>query len=123
MLTRLIAFFLFGLCWIQPLYAASSKEGALQFEIPIVQGAQKYLELLEYPAYLVVALENNGIKASNMGRLTLIDEHTIQLKNAMLRFAEKKNAVYAYKTSVEWDIPLNSLLKFISISRASSDAQ
>jgi hypothetical protein len=109
MLTRLIAFFLFVLCWAQPLYASSSKEGALQFEIPIVQGAQKYLELLEYPAYLVAALENNGIKASSMGRPTLIDEHTIQLKNAMLRFAAKKGAVYAYKTSIEWDIPLKHL--------------
>lgn len=109
MLSRLVALFLSVLCWAQPVYAAASKEGALQFEIPIVQGVQKYLELLEYPAYLVVALENNGIKASNMGRPTLIDEHTVQLKSAMLRFAEKKGAVYSYKGSLEWDILLKHL--------------
>lgn len=109
MLTRLITFFLFGLCWAHPLYAASPKEDALQIEIPIVQGAEKYLDLLGYPAYLVVALENNGIKASNMGSLILIDERTVQLKSAMLRFVEKKGAVYAYKSSLEWDIPLKHL--------------
>jgi hypothetical protein len=109
MLTRLFAFFLYVLCWAQPLYAASPKGDALQIEIPLVQGAEKYLDLLEYPAYLVVALENNGIKASNMGRPTLIDERTIQLESAMLRFAEKKGAVYAYKSSLEWDIPLKHL--------------
>ena len=68
MLTRLFAFFLYVLCWAQPLYGASPKEDALQIEIPLVQGAEKYLDLVEYPAYLVVALENNGIKASNKNR-------------------------------------------------------
>lgn len=110
MFSRLIALVVFVLCSVQPIYAASSsKEGALQFEIPIVQGTEKYLELLGYPAYLAVALENNGIKASNMGRPTLIDERTIQLKSAMLRFVEKKGAVYFYEGSLEWDIPLKHL--------------
>jgi len=109
MLTRSLAFFLYVLCWVQPLYAASPKEDALQIEIPLVKGAEKYLDLLEYPAYLVVALENNGIKASNMGRPTLIDERTIQRESAMLHFAEKKGAVYVYKSSLEWDIPLKHL--------------
>lgn len=109
MFNRLAVLFLFVLCWAQPVCAASPKGGALQIEIPIVQGAEKYLELLEYPAYLVVALENNSIKTSNMGRPTLIDEHTVQLKSAMLGFTEKKGAVYAYKASIEWDIPLKHL--------------
>lgn len=109
MLNRLVALFLFLLCWIQPAYAASPKGEALQFKIPIVQGAGKYLGLLEYPAYLVAALENNGIKTSSMGRPTLIDERTVQLKSAMLRFTEKKGAVYSYKGSLEWDTPLKHL--------------
>lgn len=106
MFSRFVAVFLFVLCWIQPLYAASSKESALQFEIPIERSAENYLKLLEYPAYLVVALENNGIKTSDTGRPTLIDERTIQLKSAMLHFDEKKGAVYSYTGSLEWDIAL-----------------
>lgn len=110
MFSRFIALVVFFSCCAQPIYAAStSKEGALQFEITIAQGAEKYLELLAYPAYLAVALENIGIKTSNMGRPTLIDEHTIKLKSAMLRFAEKKGAVYSYEGSLEWDIPFKHL--------------
>jgi hypothetical protein len=106
LLTRLVALFLFVLCWAQPVCAASSPKDVLQTEIPRVQGAEKHLDLLEY---LVVALENNGIKVSNMGRPTLIDERTIQLESAMLRFAEKKGAVYAYKSSLDGDLPLKHL--------------
>jgi len=109
MLSRVIVLFLLGLCFAQSTFAASSKEGVLQFEIPVVPGAEKYLELLKYPSYLVVALENNGIKSSNMGRPTLIDERTVQLKSAMLQFAEKKGAVYSYKAGLEWDISLKHL--------------
>lgn len=109
MLTRLFAFFLYVLCCAQPLYAASPKEDALQIEIPLVQGAEKYLNLLEYPAYLVVALENNGIKTSNMGRPTLIDERTVKLKNAMLRYTGKNGTVYAYTSSLDWDFPFKHL--------------
>lgn len=109
MFVRFVALFLFVLCSAQPVYAALSNEGALQFDIPVVQGVEKYLDLLEYPAYLVVALENKGIKASNMGSVALIDERAIQFKSAMLRFAEKKGAIYSYKSSLEWDIPLKHL--------------
>jgi hypothetical protein len=109
MLIRLFAFVFYVACWAQPLYAAPAKEDALQFDIPIVRGAEKYLDLLEYPAYLVVALENNGISTSNMGRPTLIDERTIQLKNATLRYTGKKGAVYAYTSSLDWDFAFRHL--------------
>lgn len=109
MFIRLGALFLFVLCCAQSVCVASSKEDALQFDIPVVQGVEKYLNLLEYPSYLAVALENNAIKVSNAGRPTLIDERTIQFKSAMLRFSEKKDAVYVYETSLEWDIQLKHL--------------
>ncbi|OIQ74631.1 hypothetical protein GALL_437140 [mine drainage metagenome] len=109
MVNRLLIIFMLFVCGFQPTYAATSKEGALQFEIPMVQGTEKYLELLAFPSYLVVALENNGIKTSNMGRPTLIDERTVQFKSAILHFAEKKGTVYSYKGSLEWDIPLKHL--------------
>lgn len=109
MFVRFVVLFLFVLCCARPVYSASSNEGALQFEIPIVQGAEKYLDLLGYPAYLVAALENNGIKASNMGRVALIDERTVQFKTVLLHFVEKKGAIYSFKSSLEWDIPLKHL--------------
>lgn len=109
MFNRLIVLFAFFMGSVQSVYATSSKEDALQFEIPVVQGVEKYLGLLAYPAYLVVALENNGIKTSKIARPTLIDERTVQFKSAMLRFVEKKGEVYSYKGDLVWDTPLKHL--------------
>ena len=44
---------------------ARHSSDAINFEIPIVSGVEKYTEFLSFPAYLVVALQNNGINASN----------------------------------------------------------
>lgn len=122
MLNRLLIVFVY-LVYSAPLAnAASTKDEALRFDIPVVQGAEKYLEMLAYPAYLVAALENNGIKASNMGRPTLVDESTVQLKSAMLHFTEKKGAVYSYNGSLEWDIPLKHLKIDIPVEIDTSSA-
>lgn len=105
----LVVLFVLALSWVRPIFAAQPSENALRIEIPVAQGMGKYLDLLEYPVYLLVALENNGIKLSNMGRGTLIDERTINLKNAMLRFVEKKGPVYVYESSFDWDVAVKHL--------------
>jgi hypothetical protein len=108
MLNRVIYLFAF-LAISTTANASPPKDGALQFEVPVLQGTEKYLDLLAYPSYLVVALENNGLKASNMGRPRLLDERTVQFKSATLHFEEKKGSVYFYKGSLEWDIPLKHI--------------
>jgi hypothetical protein len=110
MVNRLVVLCLLCLCCVNPTFASSHKDGALKFEIPIEMGAAKYLEFLEYPAYLVAALENNSTRTSNMGSLALIDERTVQFKNATLHFSEKKGEVYLYKGRIEWVTPLKSLI-------------
>ena len=107
--SRFVVLFFYLLCCTQPVSAAPSKEDALHFQIPLVSGLEKHLDLLAYPAYLMVALENNRIRTSNLGRPVLVDERTIQFKNAALRFVNKKAAVYSYVVSVDWDIPLKRL--------------
>ncbi|MBC8507834.1 MAG: hypothetical protein H8D34_23445 [Chloroflexi bacterium] len=116
MLNRLVNFIFRGgvailllSCSLSAVYAAKTPNDALQFNIVLVEGADRYLELLEHPAYLVVAMENNGIKPSNMGSVTLVDERTIQFKNAMLQYLGKSNSVYTYKSSLEWDTPFKHL--------------
>lgn len=92
-----------------PALAESSKTDAIQIEIPVAHGVEKYLDFLEYPSYMMVALGNNGVKLSNSFRTVLVDERTIQLQSAILRFTGKKGEKYFYKVSLEWDIPLKHL--------------
>jgi len=87
--------------WAQ---AEEKPPNALQFVIPVVPGVDRHLELLAYPPYLAVALENNGITLSNLSRVTIVDAHTVQFKNAFLRFSEKKGSRFYYQAKIELEI-------------------
>jgi len=91
---------------LTPGWAQAEKKppNALQFVIPVVPGVERHLELLAYPPYLVVALENNGITPSNLSRVMIVDGHTVQFKNAFLRFHEKKGPRFIYQAKIELEI-------------------
>lgn len=105
-----VAAVFFAMCSLSSaVLADDAQNNALRFDIVLVPGAERYLDLLEYPAYLAVALENNGVKPSNKGTVFLVDERTIQFLSAMLQFAGKSGSVYSYKSTLEWDLPLKHL--------------
>jgi hypothetical protein len=87
-------------------YAADgqSAAGALKFEIPVAAGADRYLELLTHPAYIAVALENIGINPSNSSRIIVRDGQTLQFRNAVVHYVERKGAVYVYEAGIEWGL-------------------
>jgi hypothetical protein len=108
MFSRLIVFLFLMLGISQVSYSqVSSKDSSLKFEIPIIDGVEKYLQLLEYPAYLVVALENNGIAVSSSGRITLVSEDVIQSNGHFIfHYSHKKGATYFYNAVLEWETPI-----------------
>lgn len=85
-------------------HSAENPSNALQFVIPVVPGAERHLDLLAYPSYLAVALDNNGITPSDSSRVTIVDGHTLQFKNAFLHFSEKKGPRFIYQAKMEWEI-------------------
>lgn len=85
-------------------HATEPPRDPLRFDIQVIPGAERYLDFLAYPAYLAVALENNGVKPSNSGRVTIVDGKTLRFKSALLQFTEKKGTTYKYQSSLEWDI-------------------
>ncbi|MDB5763999.1 MAG: hypothetical protein JWQ21_2994 [Herminiimonas sp.] len=84
--------------------AQQAEDGWLAFEIAAVPGIDRHLGLLEYPAYLAAALDNNGIKSNSTGKIILVDERNIRTQNAALGFSEKKGAVYFYKAVADFDV-------------------
>ena len=81
----------------------------LKFEIKIVENASGFIELLQYPSYLAVALENSGIRSTNAGRILLVDRENIQFRNVSVRFLEKKGLIYRYTSHIQWDISMTQL--------------
>lgn len=81
---------------------ARHSSDAINFEIPVVSGVEKYTEFLSFPAYLVVALQNNGINASNLGRAVLEDSVTVKMNLLQLKYINKLDSVYSYEAELKW---------------------
>lgn len=76
----------------------------MEFEIDVLPASERYVEMLEYLPFIAVALENNGIKPSNSGRVIIVDRHTVQFKGVEVRFLRRQDAVFHYQGNIEWDI-------------------
>lgn len=87
-----------------PGQAEPARRDSLQFDVKVISGVERHLAFLAYPSYLAVALENNGIKPSNTGRVKIVDGKTLQFRNALVQFIEQKGTVYRYQGRVEWDL-------------------
>lgn len=89
-----------------------SKGHAMIFEIEVVPGAERYLELLSYPPYLAVVLENNGIRLTDSGRIRILDPRTLEidiLNRSTVRFLERKGSLFSYQTQITWRVaPLSA---------------
>ncbi|MGB7542560.1 MAG: hypothetical protein WA373_14980 [Burkholderiales bacterium] len=83
---------------------ADAPAGVLEFDIPVSPGAARYTDLLAYPPFLAVALDNNGIRPSNSGRVVIVDRQTLQFRNARVKFLGRQGAVFQYEGKIEWDI-------------------
>lgn len=93
----IIAFLLLPEC----VHSAEQLKDGIQFEVRTVSGAERYLELLAYPPYLALALENNGIRPSQTSPFIIVDRHTLQFKRIFLQFIERKGALFIYEGKVE----------------------
>ena len=90
----------------QPVAAADAKPGAdsIRFDVAVAPDAARHLELLAYPAYAAVALENVGVSPSNSSRVIVKDGRTLQFRNAVVKYIERKGALFSYEATVEWGL-------------------
>jgi hypothetical protein len=83
---------------------AYAVEHAIRFELEVLPEAKRYVELLKYPPYLVIALQNNGFSPVRTGRIFIEDDHTVRVHIAVLSFVGVKQSLYRYKAVVEWSL-------------------
>jgi len=77
---------------------------AIQIDLPVLPQAQLYVDLLAYPSYLAVALENVGLSPSYTARVTLVDPQQLKLRNAVLKFAGRKGPVFTYSAGASFNL-------------------
>lgn len=83
--------------------SGSEVEG-IRLELPVLPGLSRYIDMLEYPSYLALALENNGLSPSLSSRMVIEDSHKLRLRNATFQYKGKQGAVYTYEAGVALDL-------------------
>jgi len=96
------------LCLGAMLPLASHADGPaneLRFEIPTLPGFQKHVQLLEYPGYIAVVLENNDMHPS-LSSKPLVRERgrEVEVKSAVIRFTGRNGSTYSYEAGVSLGI-------------------
>ena len=81
---------------------AARGENEIRLDLPVVPAVRQYVDLLPYPAYLAVAMENNGIALSQAGRVKVLDGHSLLIRNISVNFVRRKGAVFSYEAKVDW---------------------
>lgn len=73
----------------------------IRIEIPVMPALERYADLLTFPGFFGVALENNGLSPSMSSKLQVREQGRIlEIRNATLRYASKKGAIYTYEAAV-----------------------
>ena len=88
---------------------ANESNSNLKFQIKVVENTSKFVDLLQYPSYLAVAFENSGIRATNAGRVILVDRENLQFRNVSVKFLEKKGGLIKYMSHIQWDLSMTKV--------------
>ena len=88
--------------------AMARTDNALEYTIPAIRGLERYIEMLEYPPYLALAIDNSGIRVGT-GGLVVVDKHTLQINYLRLKFVKKDGEVYTYNIGPAWGLSLESI--------------
>ena len=81
---------------------AARGENEIRLDLPVVPAVRQYVDLLPYPAYLAVAMENNGIGLSQAGRVKVLDSHSLLIRNISVKYVGRKGPVFSYEATVDW---------------------
>ena len=84
---------------------ADAPANELRFEIPTLPGFQKHVQLLEYPGYIAVVLENNDMHPSLSTKPVVRERgREVEVKSAVIRFTGRNGSTYSYEAGVSLGI-------------------
>lgn len=100
------AFVLVGCIGTSPFVFAASN---IRIELPAIPELSRYKDLLEYPGYLGVALETNGLSPSLSSKLEVKQlGKVLKVRNGEMRFIDKKGSIYNYEASLSINLGVST---------------
>ena len=81
---------------------AAAAENEIRLDLPVLPAVRQYIDLLPYPAYLALAMENNGIGLAQARRLEVLDGHGVLIRNIIVKFVRRNGPMFSYEATVDW---------------------
>lgn len=88
---------IFAIAWLAPAHEARGEATPIVFQVPALPSLERHVELLAFPSYLALALENNGLKPSYSSRLIVHDRASFEIREASVRYLGRKGPVFRYE--------------------------
>jgi hypothetical protein len=102
-------------------YPSPPSENVTTFSIPVLSETADFLYLLEYPPYLAVAMENNGIIIKKYSKITINDEHSLDLMGITISYINRSDSLFFYQINYGWDKLYNNFFQKILLEIDTSD--
>jgi hypothetical protein len=83
---------------------AYADSDALTYRLKVNGEFAAFEDLLAYPPYLALTLQNVELAPAQAGRPSIIDERTVRFKVLSLRFLKRKQQIFFYEAQVHWQI-------------------
>jgi len=72
-------------------------DGVLRYKIPVIAGVERFVEVLEYPTYLSIALQNIGIRIAGNYLVKIKDKNTFSIEGVEAKFIKKDGNLLYYQ--------------------------
>jgi hypothetical protein len=95
----------------------------VQLQVPIKEGLGKFVDLLAYPPYMALAMENSGLESPRAGHPQIGDARTVRFKILSVRFIERQDTRFVYEAQLRWRIVGTERLFKIPVSVETSAIQ
>lgn len=76
---------------------SNQSENVITLSIPVIQDSARFLDLLEYPSYLAVALENNGIILKKHSKIQILDNHSLEIMGVTIKYIKRSDNLFFYQ--------------------------
>lgn len=86
------------------IWASDKEGGALQYQITVIAGAERFVDILEYPTYLAIALQNKAFRVADLYEVKIKDYQTFESKGTELKFIKRTGDKFFYQIKLGWSI-------------------
>lgn len=111
----------FMLSFVNLVEASERENGVLLYNIPVVSEAGRFIDILEYPTYVAIALQNNGIRVAELYEVKIGNYRNFAIKGTEFNFIKRDGGNFYYQVQLGRNIASRMLLPMVDVAVNTSE--